>query len=669
MITPSSSFNRLLKTITVAGCISVTPMLTHAAPGPVSITFVELNDLHANLVPHKDLVSNPDGSTSVTMKGGMARMKTIINQIEAQNPNTIVMNVGDTFHGGVEAFYSLGNAVADPLNAMGIDVGVPGNWDYYFTPAITRARYGRAEEPIVMADLPGVADPVPVKRPAFPNLGANVRDITDPLPEDFLPPTYMIEQQGVKVGFIGFTSDIVELMHPMLAEGMDFAWGIDEHLQLLLKYSQQLRDQGADVVVVMSELGIHKDIALSKALAQKQANGEIAAGLIDVFFSAHTHEVTRQPVSATKDGSALYAPVVESGNDGYLGRMDVTMNYVSTTTTGRLFNQVEEQNWSLASMHWQLIAVDDSVAEDPAMKALVDAQRAPFLDDQVNIRALPFVMQRLQQPIDTVIGHLAPGSIMQQKDGLAGVLSRNHSLSSPFNQALTRMMRDITGSDVAMTPGFRMGATVPEAGFALENGGVASGDITLEDAYRFFPMYYGLAVASTSGQHLKDVINHTLDATYSSDTWNTQGGWNYGYAGVDITVDLDAGDQRRVIGLHRSDNGAAIQDSDVISIAGCRRLPIDFNGTLCGIGGFDNVTTISNPSTGLPWSLVDMFTHMLQDTGYALSTPGSNVTDVSNTAMWPDSEYIQPLEGVGEFFIPQDQTDPCGFFKWNCLNL
>lgn len=666
-----STRNGYLKQTLLAALAVVMSMSTQAqsAPADVTISFVELNDLHANLVGHKDLVRNADGTTVVGIRGGMARMKTVIDNVRSQNPNTVVMNIGDTYHGGVEAFFSLGNAVSDPLNAMGIDVGVPGNWDYYFTPAVTRARYGRIDEDPdnVEVSLPGLADPFMVKRPNFPNLGANVRDITDFLRQDFLPPTHMLEFDGVKVGFIGFTSDIVEMMQPMLAEGMDFAWGLEEHKNLLIEHSQNLRAQGADIVVVMSELGIHKDMALAEALAEMSAAGSLPAGLIDVFFSAHTHEATQTPVRVCDDGSPLYAPVVEAGNDGYLGRMDITMQYTGETTTGRFRNRTTEQHWAPKSMAWQLITVDESIPEDPTVKALVDKSRAPFLNKDANLMAMPFFMQKLTQPIDTVIGHLAPGSVLHHDAALSGVLDRKHSLESTFNDALTDMIVKTTGTEVAITPGFRMGATVPEAGFLMENNVVASGDITLEDAYRFFPMYYGLATATTTGSHLKEMMEGILGTVYSCDTWNTRGGWNYGYSGLDITVDLKAGDQNRLVEVRHAKNGAVVADNEVLSITGCRRLPIDFPGYLCGIGGFENVKDVRNPATGLPWSLVDVFTHQLQVNGYALGTTHTRITDLSQAPMWPTSEFIQSLEGVGDYSVPHDPDDPCGFFKLNCV--
>lgn len=642
----------------------------HAAPSDVHLTLVELNDLHANLVGHKDLIRNPDGSTKVEIRGGMARMKTVMDKIRKENPNTLLMNIGDTYHGGVEAFYSLGNAVHDPLMALAPDVGVPGNWDFYFTPAVTRARYGRIDMEdidVVQVTFNGMANPIPVKRPLFPNLGANVKDITDIfMPKDFLPPTHIIERQGVKIGFIGFTSDIVEMMQPLLAEGMDFAHGLEEHKNLLIKHAKELRSQGADLVVVMSELGTNKNVELSRALAGMAADGTLEPGLIDWFFSAHTHEVITTPLQTSSDGLPLYAPVVEAGNDGYLGRLDVTMKYESTTTTGHARKPVSEQNWSPASMDWKLITIDESVPEDPAVKALVDKERSIFLAKDVNMFAVPFFMQRLNQPIDTVIGHLAPGAIMSQQSMMSGVMSRHGSLSSTFNVALTNMMRDVTGTELAITPGFRMGTTVPEAGFLMENGAVADGDITLEDAYRFFPMYYGLVTATTTGAHMKGVIEGVLKSVYSSDSFNTQGGWTYGFSGLDIDVDLAAGDGRRLKALRHASTGLPVADNEVMTISGCRRLPIDFRGTLCGIDGFENLKTIKKPGSMLPWSFVDMFTYMLQNKSYALHSEAGTITDLNHTPMWPTTEIMQPVEGVGAYNVPHNPKDPCGYFKWQC---
>lgn len=672
-----------LRALVGLACLSIGQAFS-ATPADVKLTFFEMSDLHANLVSHKTQLRKPDGTVTVGMRGGMSRIKTIIDSTRKSNPNTIVMNIGDTFHGGVEAYYTLGNAVAEPLNALGIDVGVAGNWDYYFTPAITRARYGRIvglEGDVVQATIPGFANPVPIKRPHYPNLGANMKDITDLMaPKDFFAPTHMITRQGVKIGFIGFTSDIVEQMHPLLAEGMDFAYGIDEHKNLIIKHARALKKQGADIIVLMSELGIHKNIALSQALATMRANGKLEAGLLDIVFSAHTHETTEVPVTKAKNGSALYAPVVESGNDAYLGRMDVTMRYKSSTTTrfGSGPGLSTEQNWVPVSSQWKILNVTNSIPENPTVKALVDKVRAPFLVANPNLHALPFVVQTLKQPINTVISRIDAGSIVHQNDLLSGVISRNHSNESTFNNVFTRMLLDVSrdpkfdipDAKVSITPAFRMGASLPEAGYLMENGAIASGDFTLEDAYRFFPMYYGIVTAQTTGAALKRGIEYSLTHVYSSDPFNHSLGWHTAFGGVKQTVNLANGDPvddtqlSRLVDL-KYDSGVRVKDDDLITVIGCRRLPIDYRGTVCGQPGFTNEQTVKVPGGVLPESMVDMFVNTLKK-GYKLRTSKVSVDDLSHFPMFPDTPFIQPLYGTGGYVQLAPTEDPCGYMKWKC---
>ena len=54
-----------------------------------------------------------------------------------------------------------------------------------------------------------------------------------------------------------------------------------------------------------------------------------------------------------------------------------------------------------------------------------------------------------------------------------------------------------------MTPGFRFDSVIG-ANELLEDNTVASGDITLEDVYRFFPVVYTLSTANVTGQRVKE---------------------------------------------------------------------------------------------------------------------------------------------------------------------
>jgi len=591
-----------------------------------TITFMELNDLHAHLVPHTDVVSDGNGGTKIEKRGGLARIATLVKQIRAENPDSVLMNIGDTYHGGAEAFFTIGNAISDPLNALGIDVGVPGNWDFYYSPVMFRARYGQVDieqfTDIFSVNVPLMGSDAEIKRPNFVNLGANVVDVVDPFfpNEEMLPATHMMEINGIKVGFIGLTSDIVADMHDMLAQGFDFAQGLTEHKNLVNKHAAELRNDGADIVVVMSELGIHKTNELADAV-----NGDV-----DVFFAAHTHEATYTPIE-----SASGALVVEAGNDGYLGRMDITVDKRRRSST-------------VIARNWTLIDVDDSVAEDPEMAALVEIERAPFFAEDVQLIAPPpFFIQTLDTPLDTVIGHT---------DHL---LDRKNALESTFNTSWTDALRNTTGTQVAFTPGFRMGATVTGTGYEYEDATYSTGEVTMEDAFRFFPMLYNISTGDTNGKHIRAIIENVLKTSFSSEAFNHKGGWNYGFSGLDMTVDLAAGDGQRIKSLTYSDTGAPVGINDSISITGCQRLPMDAADTLCGYPGFENVESYSTPVIGEEATALDMFVHLMENG--AMQAGNSSVADSSNTPRWPETEFLQPLDGVGPGIAAEDGND-CGFF-------
>ncbi|MEW5769581.1 MAG: bifunctional metallophosphatase/5'-nucleotidase [Pseudomonadota bacterium] len=560
-----------------------------------TLTFIHVNDLHAHLTPHLDLVRDGD-TTRPAMRGGLARLATLIKRIRAENPDSVVMNIGDTFHGGVEALFTNGNAIVDPVNALGIDIGVPGNWDFAYGPDVTRLRYVELtamERRLLSLRAGGI------KRPAYANLAANV---TFTMPagkagQTILPPTQMRTVGGVKVGFIGLTSDIVPEMHASLAMGMSFLEGESDYRDLIDRHAAALRAAGARLVVVMSELGLHKDYRLADV---------VAPGAVDVFFSAHTHEAVFTPLKGRSG-----AIVMEAGNDGWLGRLDVVV------TDGQA-----------PRFTWRLLPVDETLAEDPAMKALVDAARAPFLAADPNLVA-PMGGLALHHPITGVVGHAhAP-------------MDRRDALQSSFNNAWTDALKTYAGSDLALSPGFRFDAVVPESGFAYEDGHVADGEVTWEDVYRYFPVPYTLATGVVSGARLKEILESNLSGVFSLDNFAQHGGWVDGYAGLSARLDLARPDGERVLALARSANAAGIGADDLVSVAGCRR-PMDAADVLCGYGGFQDVAPLINPATGGAWYVQDLFVHALEN-GLLGDGTRADLVDAAATPLWPSQPYVQPL--------------------------
>lgn len=584
---------------------------SQALSGTGTITFIQLNDLHAHMTPHLDRVAvdNPDGSRGslISERGGLARIATLVKDIRTQNPDSLLMNIGDTYHGGVEAMFSVGNAVVTPLNALGVDVGVPGNWDFAYGPNVTWRRY-TDNVPAFILPVGGFLPPEGVLQPNFPNLAANVTvTLGRNAGESFLPPTELRPVGDVMVGLIGITSDIVPMMHPLLAMGLDFAQGEAAYTDIINQQAQALREQGAHIVVVMSELGIQKDFKLAQV---------INPGAVDIFFSAHTHEATFTPLSGTAGG----ALVVEAGNDGYLGRMDVTLDQGVITATD-----------------WNLLPIEATIVEDPQMAQLVADARAPYLGSNVNQElTTPAGTITLTQSIDTVVGHTDE------------VIDRRHSLENRFNRVFTDILRDYTGTQVAMTPGFRYDSVLAPQGEPIEGQSYATGEITLEDVYRFFPVSYFLATGETTGAQFKSNLEANLTHVYSTDIFQQGGGWVDGFSGLDIDLDLAQADGQRVQALRYSANQIPVADTDVLSVAGCQR-PFDEADVMCSYPGFSNVTLLIDPVTNNNLTPQALFIQALNATPGAANLNGGtrrDISDANNTPQWPDTEFVQPLTGV-----------------------
>ena len=563
-----------------------------------TLTFIEMNDLHAHLTPHLDKVVK-NGQVVYEMRGGLTRVATLVKQIRASNPNSVLMNVGDTYHGGVEGLYTLGNAIVDPLNALGVDVGVPGNWDFAYGPNVFRLRYVN-DLTTFQKNLLQATTSLTIKKPGFQNIAANMQSTMGAHSGGLLLPGTVIKTiGGIKVGFIGLTSDIVAQMDTVLAIGLSFTQGETAYRDLINTNAASLRSQGAELVMVMSELGLQKDYRLADV---------INSGAVNVFFSAHTHDTVFTPLKA-KSG----ALVVQSGHDGWLGRMDVTVN----SGQAPVFN-------------WSLLPVDSSLAEDAAMKTLVDAARVPFLVANPNMTVpMNGMTLKLTQPINKVLGYVyAP-------------LDREQALESTFNNAWTDTMRQQTGTDVAITPGFRMDAPTPAAGTLYEDNHVANGALTVEDVYRYIPVPYTLATGLVSGATIKSIIEGNLTAVFSANSFSEGGGWADGWSGLNINVDLSRPDGQRVQSITRA-NGAPIASTDTLTATGCLR-PTDTSGTvLCSYDGFTNVVALINPATGNPWYPQELFSSALSQ-GWLANGARHNIVDAAATPTWPEQPFVQPL--------------------------
>ena len=75
----------------------------------VAITIVATTDLHSHILPTEDY----EGHTNL---GGIPRCATVIKQIRAQCPNTLLVDAGDTIQGEAVGYLSDGQVMVKALN-------------------------------------------------------------------------------------------------------------------------------------------------------------------------------------------------------------------------------------------------------------------------------------------------------------------------------------------------------------------------------------------------------------------------------------------------------------------------------------------------------------------------------------------------------------------------
>ncbi|MCL0107251.1 5'-nucleotidase C-terminal domain-containing protein [Thermodesulfovibrionales bacterium] len=186
----------LVSGLMVAGCPPEAPVeasVPGEGVGPTTITILHTGDFHGHLDPFKP-------RRAEEYIGGIARIATLVNQIRVEEPNTILLDAGDTIHGTNLANLIKGESVIAAMNAMGFTAMVVGNHDFNYGDDVLLERAEQAE---------------------FPLLGANVR--YQKTGEPFLPPYTIVEAGGLEIGIIGLVTTRTPIVaHPKNVQDLEF---------------------------------------------------------------------------------------------------------------------------------------------------------------------------------------------------------------------------------------------------------------------------------------------------------------------------------------------------------------------------------------------------------------------------------------------------------------
>ena len=258
--------------------------------------------------------------------GGFAHLATLIKNVRAQRPGSLLLDSGDTWQGSGTAYWTNGADMVGAQKLLGVNVMAP-HWE--FTLGAERVKE------IIEKDFKGTVDFV----------AQNVKTID--FGDQVFKPYTMKTMNGVRVAIIGQAFPYTPVANPRHFTP-DWTFGIqDDNLQ---KFANEARAKGAQVVVVLSHNGMDVDLKMATRVTG-----------VDVIFGGHTHDAVLQaiPVKNSK-GTTL---VTNAGSNGkYLGVMDLDV-----------------RNGKVQGYKYRLLPVFSNLIEaDRTMSDYIKKVRAPY---------------------------------------------------------------------------------------------------------------------------------------------------------------------------------------------------------------------------------------------------------------------------------------------------
>ncbi|WP_425091920.1 thiosulfohydrolase SoxB [Tropicimonas sp. S265A] len=403
--------------------------------------------------------------------GGLDRVSTVINAIRADRPDALLLDGGDTWQGSYTALQTNGQDMVNLMNALKPDA-MTSHWE--FTLGIDRVTE------IVDNDL------------TFPFLGANIFDAE--WDEPAYEPYKMFERGGAKIAVIGQAFPYMPIANPgWMFPNLSF--GIRE--ERMAEVVQEARDAGADCVVVLSHNGFDVDRKLA---------GRVDG--IDVILTGHTHDALPEPINVNN------TLLIASGSNGkFVTRLDLDV-----------------RDGAVQGFAHKLIPIfSDVIAPDPAMTAMVEAERAPF-----------------KAELEEVLG---------TTDSL---LFRRGNFNGTWDDLICNALIDEREADIALSPGFRWGPSL-----------LPGDPITREDLFNATAMSYPNAYRTEmTGELIHTILEDVADNLFNPDPYYQQGGDMVRVGGMGYRIDVSKPQGDRITEMTILKTGEAVDPQKTYVVSG-----------------------------------------------------------------------------------------------------
>lgn len=245
-----------------------------------TVSILHTTDLHGHILP----TTSYGGLTDV---GGFARCATRIRGWRKENPDSLLVDVGDLYQGTAASRLSGGRLFIDLLSDFGYDAWTPGNHDFDWGSEEFEKTIAAAKIPVLAANMTGV-------------------------PEKIMP-WRMAEVGGFRIALIG-----------LITPGLPY-WLTPETLggilptdpaAALAKSIAAARSAKADAIVVLGHYGHRKEDDFANPLRDTLGRAPGA----DIFIGGHTHV----HIASLDIGGVLYTQADYHGIR--CGKVDLTFD-------------------------------------------------------------------------------------------------------------------------------------------------------------------------------------------------------------------------------------------------------------------------------------------------------------------------------------------------------
>jgi 5'-nucleotidase len=259
-----------------------------------TIQLLGVNDFHGNLESPRSIARGPN--QPAVPVGGAAYLDAHLDEREAENPKgTIRVHAGDMVGASpLISSYFHDEPTVYAMNSMDFDVGTLGNheFDEGGEEMLRLLRGGQRSDGKEEKDGPD-GQPINTSDPDFPGADfpyTSANTVYAESGKNVLRPYRIVERKGVKVGFIGVTTDdtpnIVTPDEVAPFRFLDLSDSVN-------KYVRALRQQGVETIVVLAhEGGVQTPLPPATPTS---ATGEILTETaqmsdnVDVVIAGHSH--------------------------------------------------------------------------------------------------------------------------------------------------------------------------------------------------------------------------------------------------------------------------------------------------------------------------------------------------------------------------------------------